>query len=116
MRFLIDVGVGRKVEEYLLASGFDVKTVRNINHSMKDIQILELAEEEQRVIVTMDKDFGELVYHAGHKSYGVLLLRLNEMNGEQKMEVVKYILTNFSAEIPFNFCVYYRNRFRVRSK
>lgn len=116
MKFLIDVGVGRKVEEYLLTSGFDVKAVRDIDYSMKDILIIQLAEEEQRVIITMDKDFGELVYHAGHKSSGVLLLRLNDMNGEQKVEIVKYILSNFSSELTFNFCVYYKNRFRIRRK
>jgi hypothetical protein len=43
LRFLVDVGVGKKVEEYLLEKGYDTKTVRSINQRMPDQEIIRLA-------------------------------------------------------------------------
>lgn len=56
MKLLVDVGVGRKVETFLTECGFDSKSVRDIDPSMKDSEILKIALSEERVIVSMDKD------------------------------------------------------------
>jgi len=42
LKFLIDVGVSKKVEEYLLLNGYDTKTVRAINPRISDIEILKI--------------------------------------------------------------------------
>ena len=39
LKFLVDVGVGRKVEEYLLEKGYDTKAVRFIDQRMPDQEI-----------------------------------------------------------------------------
>lgn len=70
--FLIDVGVGKAVEEWIRSEGYDVLPVREIDPSMQDIDILSLAVAEQRILITMDKDFGELVYRSGQPHAGVL--------------------------------------------
>ncbi|MDB5209142.1 MAG: hypothetical protein JWR72_4217 [Flavisolibacter sp.] len=64
----------------------------------------------------MDKDFGELVYNSGLKHEGVLLLRLEEMNGQEKREIMNYIIENFADEIQNNFCVFKKHKFRIRKK
>ncbi len=63
LRFLVDMGVGIKVEEYLQKSGYNTTTIRKIDPCMSDHDIINLASSEDRIIITMDKDFGELVYH-----------------------------------------------------
>jgi predicted nuclease of predicted toxin-antitoxin system len=63
LKFLVDVGVGRQVEHYLQTQGYDIKTVRAIDKKMLDTDIIRLAVKENRMVITMDKDFGELVYH-----------------------------------------------------
>ena len=40
MKFLVDVGVGKKVENWLKGNGFDVLSVRDIDSRAKDSQIL----------------------------------------------------------------------------
>ena len=62
MEFLVDVG--KKVENWLKGNGFDVLSVRDIDTRAKDSQILHWAVDQQRMIITMDKDFGELVYNS----------------------------------------------------
>jgi hypothetical protein len=43
LKFIIDVGVGKKVEDFLYKSGYDVLSVREINPSMSDIKIIGIA-------------------------------------------------------------------------
>jgi predicted nuclease of predicted toxin-antitoxin system len=66
------------------------------------------------MVITMDKDFGELVYHSAMKHCGVLLLRLEDATGLVKLEVVRDILESYSDQIKNHFCVYQNNRFRIR--
>jgi predicted nuclease of predicted toxin-antitoxin system len=65
LRFMVDVGVGRKVERWLREAGCDVAAVREIDPRAGDSDILKLSVEDSRIVLTMDKDFGELVYRSG---------------------------------------------------
>ena len=78
LKFLVDVAVGKKVEEYLLEKGYDIKAVRSLDQRMPDQEIVRLAASEKRMVITMDKDFGELIYHSGVVHCGILLLRRGE--------------------------------------
>lgn len=114
MKFLIDVGVGKKVEEWFRENNYDVKCVRDINIRAKDADILRLAALENRMIITMDKDFGELVYNSGMLHSGVLILRLDDAKGEDKVDIVKRIVTGFSEKIENKFCVFQDGKLRIR--
>jgi len=65
----------------------------------KGAEILHIAVSEARMVITMDKDFGELVYNSGLKHSGVLILRLEDADGNQKLEVVKKILSGYADRI-----------------
>jgi predicted nuclease of predicted toxin-antitoxin system len=110
----MDVGVGKKVESYLSKIGYDVLSVRSINPHMRDVDILDLAAKEKRLVVTMDKDFGELVYRSRKVHAGVLLLRLEDATADKKKEVMLEILESFSNEIKDSFSVYSQGKLRVR--
>jgi predicted nuclease of predicted toxin-antitoxin system len=114
LKFLVDVGVGRKVEEFLLEKGYDIRAVRSLDQGMPDQEIIRLATSERRMVITMDKDFGELVYHSGLGHCGILLLRLEEATGEEKRRVISRILAKYSDKMENNFCVYQNNKFRIR--
>jgi predicted nuclease of predicted toxin-antitoxin system len=114
LKFLIDVGVGKGIEGYFREEGYDTKAVRDIDSRMEDEKIIQTAVTENRMVVTMDKDFGELVYQGSMKHCGVLLLRLENANGIEKLRVVKHIMKNYSSQIKDCFCVYQNDRFRIR--
>lgn len=61
LRLLVDAGVGTAVEGWLRAAGHDVAAVRDRDPRMPDQDILTWAVAEQRIVITMDTDFGELV-------------------------------------------------------
>lgn len=114
INFLIDVGVGKKVENYLDEQGFNVKAIRYIDPSMTDSNIIKLAFKEDRVIITMDKDFGELVYHSFMDHSGIILLRLEYATGQEKLNIMKEILAKYSDKLKDHFSVYQRGKFRIR--
>ena len=114
LKFLVDVGVGKKIEEYLLEKRYDTKAVRLLDQRMLDQEIIRLAALEKRIVITMDKDFGELVYHSGMEHCGILLLRLEDATGSEKQQVIAKILAKYADNIKNNFCVYQNKKFRFR--
>lgn len=114
INFLIDVGVSKKVENYLDEEGFNVKAVRDVDPSMTDSEIIKLAFKEDRIIITMDKDFGELVYHSSMDHSGIILLRLEDATSQEKLKITKEILAKYSDKLKDHFSVYQRGKFRIR--
>ncbi len=114
MKILVDVGVGKAVEEWLRKQGYDVLAVRDLDPRLPDSAILHRAVIEQRLVITMDKDFGELVYQSGQPHAGVLLLRLEEADSRKKVNIVKKIFTRYAQQLVGNFSVYQRDRLRIR--
>lgn len=113
-KFLVDVGVGNIMEDWLEQQEFDVQTVRRLNPKMTDIDILNLASKEKRIVITMDKDFGELIFASKKKHAGVLLLRLDDAASDQKLTVVKEIFTKHLKQLANHFCVYQNETLRIR--
>jgi predicted nuclease of predicted toxin-antitoxin system len=91
-----------------------MKFVRDINPKMIDIDIIKLALSEGRIIVTLDKDFGELVYNYKADHCGILLLRLDDASVVNKIKVLKEILQHHSDSLQNNFCVYQNGNLRIK--
>ena len=82
---------------------------------MADTGILKLAEQEEAIIITMDKDFGELIFksHALHK--GILLLRLEDALIEEKLAAIQNIFPDHLQKLKNNFLVYQNGKLRIRT-
>ena len=114
LRLLVDVGVGKKVERWLQEYGCNVKNIRDINPRMSDREIVKIAVSERRLVITMDTDFGELVYNSGLSHAGVLLLRLEDATSDQKVEVVSKIMEKYSDRLMNAFAVFKNGKLRIR--
>lgn len=114
LKFVLDVGVGNKTRDYLNSRELDVISILDQDPAMPDSDILSIAEKEGRIVVTMDKDFGELVYRSGRKHKGVLLLRMEDATGDEKAKIMRWILENFADQIEGRFCVFQNGRLRIR--
>ena len=113
-KFLVDMGVSKKVEEWLSTNDYDIKAVRNIDPRMKDKDVLKLAVTEKRMLITMDKDFGELVFNSGFDHSGILLLRLEDAKSDEKVKILQEILLKYEDKLESNFCVYQHGKLRIR--
>lgn len=114
LRFLVDVGVGRAAEARLATLGHDTVAVRDRNPRLPDSDILEWAAADDRIVVTMDRDFGDLVFQSSAGHAGVLLLRMHDLTGLDKADALERIVSDHGAELPGRFAVYQDGRLRVR--
>ena len=79
MRILADENVPRSVFTWLRAEGHDVISASDVGIGDPDTRWLTFAEFESRTILTSDKDFGDLVFRDGLSSFGIILLRLDDL-------------------------------------
>lgn len=114
LRVLVDAGVGAAVEEWFRQNGHDTHAVRDRDPRMEDADILAWAVADRRIVVTMDKDFGELVHHAAQPHAGVLLLRLEGASGQEKTRVIEEIITKFGDQLADKYAVYQNGQLRIR--
>ena len=113
MKFVIDVGVGRSVEVQLATDGHEVFPVRDRDPHMPDQDILHWAASEQAIVVTMDKDFGDLIWKEHLPHAGVILLRMEEATGPEKADAMHRIVQEFGSELPQRFTVFKNDRLRI---
>lgn len=108
----MDESTGIRVSEEMKQLGFDSLSVIEIMKGAEDIQIVEKAKEENRVIVTNDKDFGWLA--TIHKPPGLILLRLKKETVEMKIAVTRNIIRKHRHSIYGNIIVATENKIRIR--
>lgn len=89
MNFVVDAGVGTSVERLLRELGHQMTAVRDVDPHLPDVEVLALARQQNALVVTMDKDFGDLIFKEGLPHFGVLLLRLEEATGPERAAVVR---------------------------
>jgi len=75
MRFLADESCDFRVVRALRAAGHDVTAVIEVATGAADGAVFQMAEREQIIFVTEDRDFGQLVYAGARPACGVILLR-----------------------------------------
>ena len=114
MRFVVDASTGAAVVDYLRAEGHDVVSVAEVMPQAADTAILAFAVAEQRIVVTNDKDFGELVYRSGQASAGIVLLRLSDESGANRVRVMASVLAQCADQLAGAFVVATESHIRVR--
>lgn len=77
MRWLVDECVDAGLVERLRATGHDVVYTAEIAPSASDADVLRRAQNERRLLLTDDKDFGELIIRRGQDAPGIVLLRID---------------------------------------
>lgn len=114
MRFLVDECTGVDVVRALRDAGYDVLAVSESMPGADDAEILARAVAEERIVVTNDKDFGELVFRSGQEHHGVLLLRLQDESVANRVRVVTSVLAEHAVRLPGSFTVATDHNIRIR--
>ncbi len=114
MRLLADEGVDVQIVEQLRLDGYDVEYVAELAPGITDDEVLGRANEDGRLLVTVDKDFGELVFRLGRVATGVLLLRLSGLSPRDKAILVSKALDEHAGEMPAAFTVVSPGLVRIR--
>ncbi|HPD15417.1 MAG TPA: DUF5615 family PIN-like protein [Planctomycetota bacterium] len=114
MDFVVDESTGTAVAEFLRGLGHDVLNIVESLPQADDPDILKLAAAEKRIVVTNDKDFGELVFRSGRPHRGVILLRLRDESAENRVRVVASVLERWANRLSDSFTVATEGKVRIR--
>ena len=110
-----DECVEYEIVESLRQAGIPVLSIMEHHSGIKDTAVLKIAVDQNALLLTEDKDFGELVFRLHLPHYGILLVRFpNGFDPDVKAQcVVKTIVDKFE-EIENRFSVLDERRLRIR--
>ena len=114
IKFLADENIPLKVVSNLVKSKIDIIAVAEKSARIKDEEILSLAQKEGRVIVTFDKDFGELVFRRKKETNGVILLQVHPQTQEKTEMILKKVCC-LNIDFSSSFCIVKESRIKVIS-
>jgi len=116
MNILADENVDRQIVERLRQDGHEVLSVAEMAPSTPDESVLASANANRAVLLTADKDFGELVYRQGRVHAGVILMRLAGLSQDAKAAVVSSAIHARGAEMRDAFAVVTPATIRIRRR
>ena len=116
MNFVADEGLDRPIVERLRRDGHLVSYIAEMDAGISDESVLELANRQNALLLTCDKDFGELVFREKRLTQGVVLVRLAGLSSETKAAMVASAVAKHGAELSQTFTVISRKLVRIRPR
>jgi predicted nuclease of predicted toxin-antitoxin system len=115
MKFLLDQSADFRLIPHLRQLGHDVHVIsRQYPPGLPDEDVLAISQEEQRILIVADRDFGELIFHQGIAHAGVIFFRLPGATLQTKIEQLTTALNEYSEELERGeFLVVTPSRFRI---
>lgn len=114
MKLVADENIDSPIIVELRKAGYSVLSIAGMFPQAADDQVLRLANHEKAILLTADKDFGELIFRLKQTAYGVILVRLAGLAPEDKSKRILSCLKEYQEELAANFTVISRRSIRIR--
>ncbi|MEW6664349.1 MAG: DUF5615 family PIN-like protein [Thermodesulfobacteriota bacterium] len=114
MKFLVDESTGQSVVNELRRLGHDVLSIQEIFPGIDDPPILDIAVNQSRIVITNDKDFGELIHRSRLPHAGVLLFRLQDETAVNRVRMMRQVLESCGDKLQCNFVIASERKIRIR--
>ena len=116
MNLVADEGVDGHIVARLRQGGHDVLYIAEMEPSISDAMVLSRANDLGALLLTEDKDFGELVFRQRLVHTGVALIRLAGLSSQTKATVVSAVFRNHATELSDAFSVISPGMVRIRHR
>jgi len=114
MRFLADEGVDAAIVSALRSDGHDIQWMAEELEGSTDDVVLDAAARDARILITEDKDFGELVFRQRLHHRGVVLVRVDGIANERKGWIVAQAIGKYHTRLAGAFTVIQHATIRIR--
>ncbi len=112
LKFLSDENVSLRVIAGLVKIGYDVASVNQIRTGLSDEQIFSIAAKENRIILTHDKDFGNILKYPLKRHKGVILIRLNNQSPANVFNYLTFLIASQKTKLKNSLVVLNENGIR----
>jgi predicted nuclease of predicted toxin-antitoxin system len=116
MNFLADESVDRQIVEKLRYNGHNVLYILEIAPGISDEEVLSLSSKEGNLLITADKDFGEIIFRQKRFTFGIILLRLAGLPPDDKAVIVSTAVSNYGIDFKDSFTVITQRSVRIRRR
>jgi len=101
MKFLLDESAEFRIAAFLKGEGHDVTAIAyDYPHALADRDVLAIAHAEQRILITNDRDFGELIFNQHLPHAGVIYFRLPlDSSASEKITWLTRLLASHQADL-----------------
>jgi len=111
---VVDESVDAPLAERLKKDGHRVICVWELSGGISDDEVLELTNKNQAILITADRDFGELVFRLMKAYQGVILIRLSGVSVKRKVEIVSNAIARYGDQFAEAFSVITPGLIRIR--
>jgi predicted nuclease of predicted toxin-antitoxin system len=114
MKLLADENKSRSMVVGRRDTGNSVISVAEDSPGIPDNMVLELANQNGAILVTEDKDFGELAYRQKLVHFGIILIRLPRLSPAEKCRMLEIVLDRHERDLKNSFTVITPTQIRIR--
>jgi predicted nuclease of predicted toxin-antitoxin system len=114
LKFLADECFSFLITAILREMEYDVLWVGEINSGADDTEVFEISRKDGRIILTEDKDFGELAIRFGHKAKGIIQLRIEPEKIELRKKMILKLFRDFPEKLEGHLITIDDEKFRFR--
>ena len=114
MKLVADENVDRQIVDLLRANGYDDLFIAELDPGIDDKSVLLHSVQAGAVLLTADKDFGELVFRQHLFHAGIMLIRLAGLSPDEKATLVLNAIDRHGDELWAGFAVLSERSFRLR--
>jgi predicted nuclease of predicted toxin-antitoxin system len=114
MRLLAVENVDAAVVDWLRSQGVEVAYVAELAPASCDDDVLRMARDEDRILLTADLDFGEMVFRQRQLTNGVVLLRYRAPSQGERLEIFRAHWARIATRVEGKFVVATDRKVRIR--
>ena len=114
LSLLADDNIDQRLVSSLRLAGISVYSVAESSPGITDEEVMRLSEHLGALILTDDKDFGEIVFRKQRSCPGIVLLRLTGVDYSRKADQVIQVIDKCGREMTGKFVVMTEERVRIR--
>ncbi len=114
LSLLADENIDQRLVSSLRLAGISVYSVAESSTGITDEEVMRLSEDLGALILTDDKDFGEIVFRKQRSCPGIVLLRLTGVDHSRKADQVIQVIKRYGSEMIGKFVVITAERVRIR--
>lgn len=114
MNLVADESIDGPIVYRLREDGHQVWYIAEMSPGIADEDVLAMANRERCLLLTADRDFGELMFRQHRLSLGVVLVRLAGLPSTRKAEIVAAVVRQHATELETAFTVVSPGQTRIR--
>ena len=116
MKFVADESVPQPVISRLRKDGHEILAIIEMEPGISGDKVLSLANQQGVVLLTGDKDFGELVFRDRRYAFVIVLIRLFGMPTREESEIAARVVSEHAEELAQAFTVISAQNVRIRPR